>query len=223
MTTNITTVIFDMDGVLSDTQHLHAKAESILLSRYGIGLSPEEITRRFAGYSDHEFYTTVFREAGQTVDIDRVIKEKWEPFLAEAHGNVQAIPGAVETVRRLKTAGYTLGVASASIPDFIALVVDELGIRQEFTALTSGSEVEHGKPAPDIFLLAAQRLKARPEQCVVIEDGVNGMLAAQAAGMTCVAYVQAHLAALHPEYPASVIVDRHEKITPDLIRSLASA
>lgn len=220
---NITTIIFDMDGVLSDTQHLHALAESALLKQYGISLSPEEITRRFAGYSDHEFYGTVFREAGKVVDLQKVAQEKWKPFLAQARGNVTAIPGAVETVHRLHRAGFKLGVASASIPEFIKIVVDELGIRDAMTTLTSGEEVTNGKPAPDVFLLAAQRLGSKPEECVVIEDGVNGMLAAQRAGMKCIGYVQAHLAALHPDYPATLVVEAHEKITAELVRSLAAS
>lgn len=219
----ITTIIFDMDGVLSDTQHLHALAESTLLKRYGIDLAPDEITRRFAGYADHEFYATVFREAGKIANLDQVIQEKWGPFLEQAHGNIKAIPGAADTVRRLKNAGFVLGVASASIPEFIRLVVQELGLSEEFQTLTSGNEVPNGKPAPDVFLLAAERLGAKPEQCLVIEDGVNGMIAAQRAGMKCIGLVQAHLAALHPDYPADVVVDTHDKITPELIAALAAS
>lgn len=218
----ITTIIFDMDGVLSDTQNLHALAESALLKQYGIHLTPDEITRRFAGYSDHEFYATVFREAGiDHVDVQKVAQEKWGPFLEQAPGHIQAIPGAIDTVIRLHQAGYTLGVASASIPEFIHIVVQELGIATYFNTLTSGKEVQNGKPAPDIFLLAAERLGRRPAECLVIEDGVNGMIAAQRAGMKCIGLVQAHLASLHPDYPASIVVDRHEKITPQLLKELS--
>lgn len=220
---SITIIIFDMDGVLSDTQHLHALAESALLKRYGIDIAPDEITRRFAGYSDHEFYSTVFREAGKLVNLDHVIPEKWGPFLEQAKGNIIAIPGAADTVHRLRAAGFKIGVASASIPEFIALVVDTLGLRQDFDSLTSGNEVKQGKPAPDVFLLAAERLRAKPEECLVIEDGVNGMVAAKRAGMKCIGFVRAHLASLHPEYPADVVVDAHEKITPELVRSLGQS
>lgn len=194
-----------------DTQHLHALAESALLKQNGINLSPEEITRRFAGYADQEFYLTVFREAGKTTCINTIIKKKWISFLTQARGNIQAISGAVDLVHRMKSADFKLDVTPASIPKFISIVVEALGIRDEMIMLTSSDEVPHGKPAPDVFLLPTQRLNSKPEECLVIEDGVNGMLFAKRAGMACIGYVQAYLAALHPEYPGSMVVDQHEK------------
>lgn len=214
------TVIFDMDGVLSDSQEPVAKMESDQLARHGIHLTPAAITKRFAGVADSVFYETVFREAGKQADVGPLIQEKWDIFLAQMRGQVREIPGAAATVRRLKAAGFKLGVASSSIPKFIALVMEELRIRDAFDTLTSGMEVAHGKPAPDIFLLAAERLKATPEQCVVIEDAVNGMVAAKASDMVCIALIQPHLKGLHDEIPADVVVDSHEQITPELIRRL---
>ena len=215
-------VIFDMDGVLSDSQEPVAIMESQQLARYGIVMSPEAITKRFAGVSDPAFDSTIFQEAGKTADVESLVAEKWDLFMTQMRGQVKEIPGAVDTARRLQQAGFALAIASSSIPEFIKLVVEELGIGDAFSALTSGTEVRRGKPDPDVFLLAAQRLGIEPARCVVIEDAVNGMQAAHRAGMKCVGLIQPHLTEMYENPPADIIVNHHEQITPELIRRLLS-
>ncbi len=197
-------VIFDMDGVISDTNYLHSSVESAILAGYGIELQPKEIVKRFAGVSDNEMFSEVFSEAGKgKPDMSSIASRKWERMLNPQPGEIVAIPGTVEFILTLQQQSIPMAVASASSMAFINLVLSTLKLTNVFHTLVSADEVVHGKPAPDVFLLAAERLGALPETCVVIEDGVSGMIAAQAAGMQCVGLLT-HLTA--EECPTNLVI-----------------
>ena len=193
-----------MDGVISDTNHLHSSVESSILASYGIELQPKEIIKRFAGVSDNEMFSKVFSEAGKgEPDMHSISSKKWKRMLKPEPGEIVAIPGTLEFIALLREREIPVAVASASSLAFIRLVLSTLGITDIFDAVVSADEVEHGKPAPDVFLLAAKQLDMRPETCVVVEDGISGMIAAQAARMQCVALLT-HLTA--EECPAEIAV-----------------
>jgi|SRR3989344_642503 len=187
MDTRIQGAIFDMDGVISDTQSLHARIESDLLRRYGIIMSPEEIIRRFAGTADKEMFPAIFTEAGKRApDVDAIVAQKYSLMMAPDVA-VPEIPGTKAFIASLQRLGIPLAVASASSMEFIRFVVEKLELISSFKALVSSDEVAHGKPAPDVFLLAAKRIDIEPQSCLVIEDGVSGMIAAEKAGMKSIA------------------------------------
>ncbi len=117
-------------------------------------------------------------------------------------GEITPIPGVVELIHKLKEDGFKLAVASASIRPFIKRVLTELNIKQEFDVITSTQDVKRGKPEPDVFLLAAEKLGVKPEHCTVIEDGISRMIAAKKAGMKCIGLIH-HKG----EYPADIQVD----------------
>lgn len=178
-------VIFDMDGVLSDTQKLHAQAQSKILEEYGVEMSPEEITRKYAGEPPGK----LFREESPASDPMEAYGKKQDILyeLVDKKG-VEPIEGSQKLVRELKE-NYKLGVASSSEPDFIQEVVDSLGLSEYFEVIKSASEVPNGKPAPDVFLETADELAANPEDCLVIEDGRSGMKGSTEAGMVCIGLV----------------------------------
>ena len=200
--------IFDMDGVISDTQNLQANNEEKLLNKYGIQLSADEITEKYAGVSDEEFFPKVFSDFGKQVDLEKVTEEKWEMIFSEAKGTIKEISGSVDFIKILYNNDYRLAVASASIKPFIKLVLNELGKEEYFLVKVRGTEVSNGKPAPDIFLEAARQLQVSPEDCIVIEDGVNGMRAAKNAGMKCIGLVNDK----RKDYPADYIVSSFAEI-----------
>lgn len=176
-------VIFDMDGVISRTQRLHAQAQSDVLERdFSVEKSPSEITENYAGMEPG----TVFREEASADDPRKAHSRKQERLyeLVEEKG-VEPVEGALELIEELNHY-YILGVGSGSQPNFIRLVLDDLGISEYFDSYTSGSEVENGKPAPDVYLEEARRLEVDPENCIVIEDSRHGVKAARDAGMNVI-------------------------------------
>jgi HAD superfamily hydrolase (TIGR01509 family) len=206
-------VIFDMDGVIADTQVLHAATESRLLQEHGIDLDPHEITRRYAGTPDKLFFVKVFKDAEKLLEsAERLIEEKWRRMFSSGDEHIRPMAGVLELIRGLHDRGISMAVASASRKDFIEKVVTVLGVKDYFSALVSSDEVEHGKPAPDIFLRAAELIGAAPEDCVVIEDGLAGMQAAKAANMKCVALLT-HVPA--EESPSEIKVNSFYELSVD--------
>ncbi|MGD0090958.1 MAG: HAD family phosphatase [Planctomycetota bacterium] len=177
--------IFDMDDLLVDTSRVWIAAEERLLARIGRQRTAE-VAVRWNGMN--------------ATDIARVIHELYRPPwpLAEFQGllrqelstayrsgpEMPALRGAVELVRAL-SGRFPLAVASGSPPEGIAIALARLNIREHFAVLISSEEVPAGKPAPDVFLAAAARLKVEPARCVVFEDSLAGARAARAAGMAC--------------------------------------
>ncbi|MFB6115153.1 MAG: HAD family hydrolase [Candidatus Nanohalobium sp.] len=189
-------VIFDMDGVLSKTQKLHAKAQSeILKEETGKEMRPEKITEKYAGMEPGTFFEEE-ADAERPMDLHSRKQERLYELVEEE--GVEPVPGAVELVEGLEDE-FVLGVASGSQPEFIEKVLNSLGLEDYFDSFTSASEVERGKPAPDVFLEEAERLSVRPEDCLVIEDGSAGMNGANSAGMTSVGLSES-------ECPADVTV-----------------
>src|SRR5262249_36294983 len=127
---------------------------------------------------------------------------------------IVAVPGALPLVERLHRGGRPLAVASSSPPAFIERVLGCLGVRNRFAVVISSTEVAHGKPAPDVFLAAARKLGVEPTECVVIEDSVNGILAARRAGMRCVALVPSDRARSDG---ADVVVSDLRRLTDDAL------
>ncbi len=194
-------VIFDMDGVVADTQKIHARLESEMLAGYGINITPAEITKRFAGISAQKTFGDIFKEANiPSPDLEVMTEEKVRRFQSLS-SEFEALPGTLACIEMLYSR-VPLAIASASRMSSVELVLNSIGVREYFKVLTSTKEVARGKPAPDVFLLAAKRLEVEPERCVVIEDAVSGMLGALAAGMRCIALVED----LSKDYPAHMIV-----------------
>ncbi len=208
-------VIFDMDGVISDTQSLHADVEAEMFAARGVFLAPEEITARFAGMADGEFFRAVFGEALNAEEVDALVREKRARMGALKRGRITPMAGVVELIALLRGRDLLLAVASSSPRSFIDLVLAELALADAFPVRVSSDEVPRGKPAPDVFLRAAEHLGVPSARCAVIEDGVAGMKAARRAGMRCVGL----LAEPTGSCPADVCVDSLTRLVqkPELL------
>ena len=210
-------VIFDMDGVISDTQNMHSEVESQFLRSLNIHIHPDEITARFAGVGDKQMLTTLFAEHGVSHPLEQIRKEKWHKIaeMVEEKG-IQAVPHAVELIKLLYDNGFLLAVASGSPKTFIDQVIEALSLKQYFAAFVSADDVRHGKPAPDVFLEAAKQAAIDLNECVIIEDGLSGMQAAASAKIPCIGLV----ADKDRSYPATVLVTSLKEVTIELVMQL---
>lgn len=181
-------VIFDMDGVISDTQKHHSYIESLLLNESGVSITPNEITQRFSGVHTEKFFAELLQDKDKAHVL---VKSKWERINARVKEiGIEPIDGIYELLTSLKEEGIQMAVASASPKYFIQEVMNALEIGEYFSSLVSSEEVKEGKPAPDVFLRAAENINANPENSIVIEDGISGMIAGKAAGMKVIGLVK---------------------------------
>ncbi|BCA54521.1 putative beta-phosphoglucomutase [Nitrospira sp. KM1] len=174
-------ILFDCDGVLIDSEIIANRIEAEELARLGYAITMEEIINRFTGISEQEASKLMRKEYGFLLPENHAARVT-ELILKEFHASLQPIDGIRETLSALSLPRC---VASSSNIDKIRLGLTTTGLIEYFDPryLFSASMVECGKPAPDLFLLAAGKMGYAPEQCVVIEDSVPGVQAAKAAGM----------------------------------------
>ena len=209
-------IIFDMDGVISDTQKLHSKIESELLNRYGINITSSEITEKFSGVRDKEFFDKLLKEQNEKYDLNILMKEKWSRMEKFASKSVDAISGSIKLIQRLSQDGYPLAVASSSNLNYVETVLKTLDVFNHFSYIVSGDMVKKGKPDPESFLLASSKIQINPKNCLVIEDGISGMQAAVAGGMKCIGLVKD----TNKSYPTKNLVISLSEITQDYINQI---
>lgn len=183
-------VIFDMDGVLCDSEpYMMRAAESLYVERYGLTIAAEAF-EPFYGRGDIEFICGPVERQGVAVDREALMTAFFERYFELIEGRMQALPGAAELVREVRGRGLKLAVATSSEGRKLRGNLRVIGLEPAwFDALVCAQDVKQKKPAPDLFLAAAERLGLDPGQCVVVEDSVSGVQAAKAAGCVCVAVV----------------------------------
>jgi HAD superfamily hydrolase (TIGR01509 family) len=181
-------IIFGLGGVVADTRRLHSRLEAEICSEFGIAITPNEISSLYAGMSLREKMQRIFEPAGKPIPADDEICRRKSRRFRKCANEIVPIKGTVKFIKALSDAGVKLALASSSRRSSIKFVLEQLGMTGYFNVVVSSEDVEHGKPAPDMFLLAAQRAKVGASQCVVVVDGVSepGFKAASAAGMRCI-------------------------------------
>ena len=183
-------VIFDLDGVLLDSEQLWNQAKEALVRAAG-GRWRDDAPQAMMGMSSLEWSAYLRDELGvarDAADINRDVVARMEELYRT---RLPLLPGAVEAVRALQD-HWPLGLASSSNREIIDLALQLAGIAEAFSVTISSEEVGQGKPAPDVYLEACRRLGVRPERCVALEDSSNGMRAAERAGMTVIAVPNRH-------------------------------
>ncbi|MFA5745977.1 MAG: HAD family phosphatase [archaeon] len=203
-----TTVLFDMDGVISDTQDMQAEIESQLLKRFGINIPSKEITRRYAGVRTSEFFKDLLDKKKVVYDIDKLMEEKRKKVITNIKKELKEIPGSVELIKKLYKDGYKLAVASATNRLQVETNLKKLKVRKYFSVVVTGDDVKHGKPNPESYLLAAKKLHSKSSECIVIEDGINGMQAGKNAKMFVIGLVPK---GSKLKYPADLLVNTHKE------------
>ncbi|HXV02778.1 MAG TPA: HAD family phosphatase [Gaiellaceae bacterium] len=217
----IEAVVFDLDGLLLDSEQVWDEVREILTRERG-GRWHEQAQADMMGMSSTQWSRYMHEELDvpdQPEEINRLVVER---MLERYRDRLPVIDGAVEAVRRIGER-WPLGLASSSNRPLIDLALDLMGIADRFRVTVSSEEVERGKPAPDVYLEAARRLGVPPDRIVAIEDSANGIRAAKAAGMRVIAIP-------NPHYPppeealeqADAVLDSLSELTPDVVESVSS-
>ena len=179
-------LIFDMDGVLVDSHGLHFKSWQTLAKEHGAIMTEEEFASLF-GRTSRDI---ICKKWGQDLPDQQIaaMEKRKEALYRELLGqHFPAMDGAVQLIDAAIEGGFVLAVGSSGPPENVEMVLHRLGRAQSFDARVTGKDVTRGKPDPQVFLLAAQRLGADPLDCAVIEDAPAGIAAALAGGMTAIA------------------------------------
>lgn len=182
--------IFDMDGVIIDSEPLHAEVKRQTLEHYGFAVDDAELVR-YVGRTTRSFFQSVITDSGRTdVNAEDMTEYKHRRYLAALQGKagIEPINGIPELLAKLKKMNIKTGLASSADPVIIEAVLTRFGVKDKFQVVISGTEIPRSKPDPAIYLLTAERLMTAPEECVVLEDSQSGIAAAKAAGMYCIAY-----------------------------------
>ena len=199
-------IIFDLDGLLADTEPMWNESARRLLARRGLTWD-QALKPRFMGRPPLVVARMLVEHYSlHGVDPRELLAERLALVQAlYEESPIQPMPGALQLVRRLHDRGLPLAVASGSPTPLARKVLERLGLLHAFEAVIGSDQVERGKPAPDIFLLAARELGCEPGQCTVLEDAALGVEAALAAGMTCICVPS-------PETPAEAAGKAHRVV-----------
>lgn len=199
-------LIFDMDGLLVDSEDLAAGALRRFLAEHGHEMHDGTMERTL-GRRLPEAIAVVAEAYGLEGDLPGLV-DRYDALRLDAlRGNVRPMPGARELLDWARSAGLPMALASSSKRSHIVLSLEETGLAGSFDAEVSGDEVERGKPEPDMFLLAARRIGAAPEACVVLEDAPAGLAAAHAAGMRGLWVPNEKTRGLEPGVPVAARLD----------------
>lgn len=211
-----------MDGLLVDTERLQFGASDLVLRDLGAGPLTHDVLVALVGRRYDECWSYMREKYGLTQDVEELEAAQtayYGPMLREQS---EPMPGAVELIAALHDQGFALGIASSSPIWQIEAVIDRFELDGIFQAIASGEEVRRGKPAPDVYLLAAERLAVRPERCVALEDSGPGTAAAKAAGMSVIAVPSAETAG-HSFALADLILPSLVGAAPEVARLLDGA
>ncbi len=178
-------IIFDLDGLLIDSEDLQIEAEKLALKNYGVIPSETDIEAGI-GWTITRWAKYYKKKYKLSVSATQLFKDREKFFLKKASKALKAMPGADKILDLSRALGFRMALASSNYRKHIEFVLKNFNWNGYFEVVLGEEDVKEGKPSPDLFLKTAKILKLKPENCVVFEDSYNGMLAAKAAKMKCV-------------------------------------
>lgn len=212
----IKAVIFDMDGVMIDSEPLWEKTERILLARRDIEYTPT-YRDQIVGLNQNDSGKLLIDTFELNEKVEDVISERVEILTAIYEEELEVVRDLIPLLDDLRDHQFKLAVASSSPLRVINFVLDMFSLHEYFPTVVSGECTDNGKPHPAIYLHTADRLEVEPSECVAIEDSINGLRSAKAAGMYCIAVPDKRLSQVEFQN-ADLIVPNLNRISPELIK-----
>jgi beta-phosphoglucomutase len=180
-------VLFDMDGVLVDSEPFICKAAMMMFAELGVTVSPEDF-HPFVGMGENRYLGGVAGNHGIVVDIEKVKARTYAIYENIVKGNLSPLPGTHEFIAECKRRGFRLALATSADRVKMEVNLREIGLLPDtFNYIVTGLDVANKKPFPDIYLKAAEEIGLKPQECLVVEDAVSGIKAGKAAGCRCLA------------------------------------
>ena len=210
-------VIFDIDGVLLDSYKMHYECWRTIAEKHSIYVSEKEFDSLF-GRRGSEIVREIWGKDLPGEQVVAIHRQKQALYRENLQRNFPEMDGAIQLIDALAAEGFVLGIGSSAPPENVEMSLNGLGRAKSFKAVVTGSDVTRGKPDPQVFLLAAQRMGLKPADCAVIEDAVAGIAAAQAGGMTAIAL--AGTAPAESLTMADLVVTSLGQLTPKQISEL---
>jgi len=196
-------VLFDCDGVIADSEHIHFSLFQKILDGLGISLTKEKYMARYLAMDDKGCFEMALKDHGRSPsasEIQKLIERKAALYKKAAAENLVILPGVVEFVMAMSQK-FPLAMASGALREEVFMILEAAGIRQYFDVVVAAEDVLHGKPAPDAYLKAVEGLnkvypdrKIQPAECLVVEDSKHGIVSAHSAGMKCAAVTTSYSA-----------------------------
>jgi HAD superfamily hydrolase (TIGR01509 family) len=219
--TKVIAVIYDVDGTLINSEPLHVEAWKRALITEGktIDSLSSEFLQTMAGKKPAVIAKGMIDELSIDISAEQFLKEKTDTLLSLVETSLEAMPGAIESVKRLKTAGYKLAIGTSLDRAFINTVLSKFGISDAFEVIVTGDEITKGKPDPETYLQAAAKLHVKPSECLVLEDAQTGVAAAKASGAFCIGVEDVNAAPQNLS-EADVIVHSLDEVTEAIISAL---
>ena len=210
-------VIFDMDGVLVDNSNVHIEAFRRLFTQYGLAFDREKFMPCF-GMTNDLIFQGQAPELLERFDLERLSLEKEARYRQLFEASIAPTAGLVDFLKGIKRQGLKVSVGSSGGSNNVNFVLTRCGISEYFNAIANGDMIPRGKPDPEVYLLAAQLLGLKPQECVVCEDAPVGIRAARAAGMRVVALATTFPRERIPDY--DLMVDDFTQLTPEAVMAL---
>ncbi len=185
--------IFDMDGVIIDSEPLHSRVKMETFAHFGLPFDEGDLAQ-YMGRTSVDIFSDVLKKEHRTdVSVQEIVNYKHAHYLELAVGGaLEAIPGSLELIARLRAAGVPLALATSSWRRVVDAILVQFDLMEAFASVISGSELPKSKPDPAIYRLSAEALGVDPRKCVVLEDTAAGVAAAKGAGMYCIGFRSPH-------------------------------
>lgn len=216
----IKAVIFDLDGVIVDSEHIHVEAEKQTMLKYGVRISSEEL-RKYTGSTAKFMFAELIEKYELDTTVEEIFNEKEEVLFELLEADTHPTKGVIELIGKLEQRNLKLGIASSAHRRLVEYVLRKLGIKHVFESIMSSEDIVHCKPNPEVFLRSADELGVSPNECVVIEDAELGVKAAKNAQMKCIGYRNPN-SGNQDLSKADIIVDDFSKLDLQELLSLQS-